>query len=334
VRYQPDLATAHYNLATIQLHVGDFERGWPEYEWRWKIPSLTSAVRHVGRTPWRGEHLPKSTILLHAEQGYGDAIQFVRFATLVKQRVGTVYLECPRALVTLLQSVPGVDKVVPFGEPLPPFDVQAPLMSLPARLQTTMTSIPAAIPYVHAPAAVTDIQRQVLLPEDSFKIGIVWQTGLNTMNTQAKRRSEQKSLPLARFESLARLPGVRLISLQKDLEPESVIELLDLLGIGELGSTITNFRDTAAVIQNLDLIITADTATAHLAGALGVPVWVVLPFASCWRWLEHRDDSPWYATMRLFRQQGPGEWAEVFDRITREVVALTNSRVLSSSTRL
>jgi tetratricopeptide (TPR) repeat protein len=304
---QPDNAEAHWNQSLLSLLTGDFPRGWAEYEWRWKTKQCSP--RDFSQASWDGQPLEGRTILLHAEQGLGDAIQFVRYAALVKQRGGAVIVECPKPLLSLLMSCAGIDRLVGRGDELPAFDVRAPLESLPGIFHTVLGDIPAAIPYLFADAGLAERWRQELDRLAGFKIGIAWQGSPKNPNDR------NRSIPLGSFEPLARCSGVRLLSLQKDWGLEQLPEVAGRFPVTELGSRLENFMDTAAVLVNLDLMITCDSAVAHLAGALGVPVWVALPFAPDWRWLLDRSDSPWYPTMRLFRQDRRGDWQGVFQKI-------------------
>jgi hypothetical protein len=263
--------------------------------------------RHFRQPMWNGESLGGKTILLYAEQGLGDTIQFVRYASIVKQHGGTVVVECQKPLVGLLEGCPGVDQLVAQGDDLPAFDVQAPLLSVPGILGTSVETIPARAPYLFAKAARVEPWRERLI--DGFKIGIAWQ------GNPAFRGDPFRSIPLRCFAPLAEIPGVCLVSLQKGAGTEQLAEVRDLFPVIELGSRLDDFLDTAAVMGHLDLVITSDTAPAHLAGALGVPVWVALSFAPDWRWLLDRCDSPWYPTMRLFRQRELGNWDGVFQEI-------------------
>ena len=304
---QPDLAEVHLYRSLLWLLTGDLSRGWAEYEWRWK--AKVSAPRDFSQPPWDGQPLEGRTILLHAEQGLGDAIQFVRYAALVKQRGGTVVVECPRPLVSLLRGCAGIDQWVERGGKLPAFNVQASLLSLPGIFQTTLANIPATAPYLFADPGLAERWRQELGGEAGLKIGIVWRG--NPKNTHDRDRS----IPLGCFEPLARCSGVRLFSLQKGAGVEQLQEAAERFPAVELGSRLEDFRDTAAVLVNLDLLITCDTAVAHLAGALGTVVWLVLPLVPDWRWLLDRSDSPWYPSMRLFRQDRREDWPGVFRKI-------------------
>jgi tetratricopeptide (TPR) repeat protein len=312
---RPDYPEARFGCSLIWLLRGEFERGWPEYEWRWKCKQGQTNP-HAGPL-WDGSPLAGKTILLHAEQGLGDTIQFVRYAPLVKQRGGTVIVECPTALATLLGGCPGIDRIVPRGSPAPPYDVQAPLLSLPGILGTTLATIPASIPYLSADAGLVPKWRRELEAVSGFKVGIAWQGDPNYL------WDRYRSIPLLQFGALAGVPAVKLVSLQKGPGRDQLLSLVsqfDLLDLGDCLDDATGaFVDTAAVIKSLDLVITSDTAIAHLAGALGVTVWVALSAAPEWRWLLQREDSPWYPTMRLFRQSKLGEWADVFARMAAEL---------------
>jgi len=310
---QPDHADAHYNYALFHLIQGRWAPGWPQYEWRWKTTFFADKVRTFSQPRWNGEARAGQTLLLYAEQGLGDAIQFVRYASLVLQTGAQVIVEAPRSLVRLLRSSPFAVTVVARGDELPAFDAQAPLMSLPAIFQTTEATIPVTIPYLHAePDRVA--RWRTCIGSHGYRIGIGWQ------GSPAGSVDRGRSIPLAAFEPLARLPGVRLISLQK----HHGVEQLERLPAGMTVETLGNgfdagedaFLDTAAVMASLDLVITSDTAIAHLAGALGRPVWVALKFAPDWRFLLDREDSPWYPTMRLFRKIAWNEpWTAVMARI-------------------
>jgi tetratricopeptide (TPR) repeat protein len=310
-RLRPDDAEARVNLGMTRLLMGDFERGWPEYEWRRRARGLPE--HPSGRPRWDGTPLEGKAILLRAEQGLGDTIQFVRYAPMVRERGGVVLLECQPPLRALLADAPGVDRVVAPGGPGPEFAVEAPLPSLPGILGTTGETIPARVPYLGADAGRVGRWRRELEDPAGFRVGIVWR------GNPKHPRDRQRSIPLVLFEPLAGLPGVRLVSLQKGPGAEQ----LDAPGwrrsILDLGGRLEDFADTAAVLANLDLLIACDTAVAHLAGALGLPAWVALPSDPDWRWLLGRDDSPWYPSLRLFRQDRPGDWGGVFGRIAREL---------------
>lgn len=319
---EPDNADAHKNRSLIGLLEGKLAEGFAEYEWRWKCPELPE--RPFPQPLWGGSPLAGRTILLHAEQGLGDTIQFIRYAPLVRDRGGKVVVVCQPPLVSLLASCQGIERIVAQGEPLPAFDVHAPLASLPRIFGTTLENVPANIPYLAADERLAERWRQELASHGEFKVGIAWQ-GSPKYRWDAKR-----SLPLASFEPLARVPGVRLYSLQKGAGSEQLGGLAGRFDVVDLGKRLDEatgpFLDTAAVIKQLDLVITSDTSIPHLAGALGVPVWLALSFVPDWRWLVDRDDSPWYPSLRLFRQPSRGDWQSVFRRMAEELERLVGGR--------
>jgi tetratricopeptide (TPR) repeat protein len=319
---QPGYADAHFALGESLLLIGDFENGWPEYEWRpWKMIQQKSPT--FLRSQWTGQPLEGKTILVSAEQGLGDVFQFIRYVKVVKDLGATVHVECPKALTKLLATCSGIDRLIPRGDELPAFDYQALLMSVPGVLKTTLETIPASVPYLFADPALIAHWHERLAAIGDFRIGINWR------GRESQSSLRLRDVPLDFFVSLGELPGVRLISLQKEGR-DSPFELRRDLPIAdfsaELDTVAGPFMDTAAIMKNLDLVITSDTAVAHLAGALAVPVWVALPFAPNWRWLLDRSDSPWYPTMRLFRQKQIGDWGGVFEEIRDELVTEIDKR--------
>ncbi len=322
LRLAPQTVSSRYNRSLALLQKGDYEQGWPEYEWRWRRPQTPS--RPFQKPRWDGAAGEGKTVLLWCEQGLGDAIQFVRYASLVKQRVGRVILECPPMLVPLFSSCPGVDQAVAEGQPLPDFDAQAPLLSLPALCGTTLANVPAEVPYMRVEPSRIDGWRARLPGVEGLRVGVVWQ------GNPRHGWDRHRSAPLACLEPLARQPGVRLVSLQKGPGREQIeamarrFEVLDLGG--ELDESGGAFVDTAAVMQVLDLVVTVDTAAAHVAGALGVPVWLALSRIADWRWMCARDDTPWYPSMRLFRQERLGDWNTVFARMANQLRELLKAR--------
>jgi hypothetical protein len=228
----------------------------------------------------------------------------------VKRRGGFVVLVCQQALARLLARAPGIDRLASSEDSAPEADVYAPLLSLPRLLGTTLATIPADVPYLKAePELVERWTRALAPPTDGLRVGIVWQ------GNPKHDKDRERSAPLRLFAALARVEGVRLFSLQKGFGTEQLAGIAGLFPVTDLGPGLEDFVDTAAVLANLDLVVTVDSAVAHLAGALGVPVWVAVPFFPDWRWLLGRDDSPWYPTMRLFRQETRGDWAGVFERM-------------------
>jgi tetratricopeptide (TPR) repeat protein len=311
---KPD-SPARWTRALALLAKGDLERGFPEYESRWRHTGLKE--RALAQPRWDGSPLQGRTILLYMEQGLGDTLQFIRYASLVKQRGAAVLVECPVSLVPLLSRCSGIDRLVAQGSDLPEFDVHAPLLSLPRLCGTTLATVPAEVPYLFPDPETVESWRHALDPAPGLKVGIAWQGNPEYVNDRLR------SVPLAEFEPLARLPGVRLYSLQKGPGTEQLRALAGRFAVNEvttdLDATGAAFLETAAVMKNLDLVVCSDSALAHLAGGLGVPVWVALPAVADWRWLRDREDSPWYPTMRLFRQAALGAWGPVFERLAAEV---------------
>ena len=312
VQLKPDYPEANWNLGLAWLQMGRFEQGWAGYEWRWKCKEFGS-LPPFQPPLWDGSPLDGRTILVHAEQGLGDTLQFIRYVPSLHQRGGRVILLCQPPLVRFLTNCPSIERLLAHGDPLPELDVHVPLLSLPRLLGTTLESVPADVPYLEAEPQLVETWRHRLGLYRGFKVGIVWQ------GNPKFRLDRFRSIPLAQFAPLARVPGVHLLSLQKGAGCEQLPALQERFPVTDLGSQLDEttgaFQDTAAVMKNLDLVITLDTAIAHLAGALGVPVWVALHDIPDWRWLLNRDDCPWYPTMRLFRQTRPGQWEDVFHRI-------------------
>ncbi|HVY72107.1 MAG TPA: tetratricopeptide repeat protein, partial [Verrucomicrobiae bacterium] len=302
---QPDCAEAHWNLGFALLLDGQLAEGWLENEWRWRMGELRGKRRDFACPEWRGEPLAGRSILLHAEQGFGDTLQFVRYLPLVIQRGGRVVLECQPELVSLLQGLPGLAGVVARGTAPPPCDFHLPLLSLPRVFRTSLHQIPATAPYVPAPSSPV-----LLDPADGvLRVGLVW--GGNP----SFRNDRSRSFTLAEYRPLLDEPRVQFYSLQVGARAGELKAPGETTAIVDLAPRLKDFAATAAAIKELDLVITSDTAVAHLAGALGKPVWVLLSFAPDWRWLLHRNDSPWYPSMRLFRQTTRGDWASVVVRV-------------------
>lgn len=301
-------ARAHLNLGVALLSLGEFRRGFAEYEWRFKQPHAVR--RHVEIPLWNGSELPGKRILLYSDQGLGDAIQFIRFAPIVKRLGGTVIVECPKPLIRLLSSAAGIDTLIESGAELPEVDCQAPLASLPYLLGTTACTIPYRGPYLSVPETLTESWR---VSASSFRVGLSWAG--NPLHTNDQNRS----IPHGLMEPLTTVPRTIALGLQKpaDLRVPCPVHL---------GSAVNDLADTAAIVSQLDLVISADTAIAHLAGALGTPTWVLLPFAPDWRWMWGRPNSPWYPSLRLFRQPRRGDWASVIVEVRAELEKLVGSR--------
>ncbi len=304
----PHSADANWNLSLLDLQEGDFARGWARHEWRWKVPSLKLMNRDFGTPGWLGrEPLAGKTILLHADQGFGDAIQFSRYAPLVAAKGARVILEVRAPLVRLLARLPDVAEVVKFHDPLPAFDFHCALASLPLAFGTDLTSIPAPGGYLQADTAETARRRVALGEAKRPRVGLAWSG--NPHHANDRRRS------IGLTQLLATLPdGFDYVVLQKDLSAADRA-LAASRGIAVFGTELEDFADTAALCSALDLVISVDTSIAHLAGALGKPVWVLLPFNPDWRWMLGRTDSPWYTSAWLFRQHAPDDWSRVLDAV-------------------
>jgi Flp pilus assembly protein TadD len=320
VALDPSFAAAHWNLALNLLLQGKYEGGWQEYEWRWRKPDFTSPVRHNDIPLWDGSPLDGRTILLHAEQGFGDAIQFVRYVPMVVQCGGNIVLECHHQLVSLFQGVEGIQAVVPFGAPLPTFSFQAPLLSLPRIFGNTLQNIPSDCPYVSVASELRKRWSALVSPHPSeLRVGLVW-AGKNYPDPL-------RSCCLAELDSLA-ADSITFFSLQLGSGAEEAKTFPTKMKLVDLTDQIHNFADTAALIEQLDLVISIDTAVAHLAGALGKLTLLFLPYAPDWRWLLERSDSPWYSKMQIFRQKQPGDWGEVMSRVHTALELHATTKIL------
>ena len=316
--WKPVNAEVRFNRSLTRLALGDFENGWPDYETRWETEQLLGNKRTFPVPLWDGGTLSGRTILLHCEQGAGDTIQFVRFATVLAERGATVLVQTTPALAALLRTVPGITRVIDEPRAEVTFHCHSPLMSLPYRLGMRVETIPAPVPYLVAPADLVEKWRERLGSVAGFKVGIAWQGNPKHIGDR------WRSVPLAQFAPLGEIPGVTLCSLQMGPGQEQLQD--SPMRILDLGSEITgDFADTAALIANLDLVIAVDTSVVHLAGALGRPVWSAVAFNSDWRWLKGRDDTPWYPTMRLFRQRILGDWDELFARIASQLSSISKT---------
>ncbi len=309
---QPDLADAHFNLSLSLLAEGRFAEGWLEYEWRWKATKFTAEARQFAQPMWMGEALDGKVILIHSEQGFGDAFQFVRYVRDVAERGARVVLECDPQVARLFRGLADVELLRVKGMVLPAFDVHVPLMSLPLLCDTDLSSIPAEIPYLAVDEELIEAWRERTRTDSGAasapRVGLAWAGRASHPNDRAR------SIPVEHLLPLLAHTEARFFGLQFDPEADDQ-ELLVEAGLVDFSPFIRDFADTAAGIANLDLVITVDTAVAHLAGAMGKPVWLALPHVAEWRWLKDREDSPWYPTMRLFRQKAPGEWPELIARL-------------------
>jgi len=301
IALRPDDPAAHFHLSGVLLLTGNFSDGWREYEWRLLKPDFGIDKTRFSQPRWTGQDLAGKRIFLHAEQGAGDIIQFSRLANVLAQRGAQTILACPPTLLRLLRTLEGVSHLLTNTQTVPDFDYHCYLLSLPLLLGLNLQTIPANVPYLHPQPESAEYWRSRLLPlGNRKKIGLVWAGNPNYAN------DHNRTIPLTAFAPLAEIPGVSFISLQKGDVSTSLgppkFELIDHT------AEIFDYADTAALIANLDLVIAADTSVAHLAGALAKPVWTLLPFHPDLRWMLDRSDSPWYPTMRLFRQPRPGDW--------------------------
>lgn len=318
---RPDHAETRTNLATALLLAGDLEAGFGELEWRWLAQGRAERLPDGFPPQWLGESLSGRTLLVLCEQGAGDTLQFVRYLRSLKADTGAreIVLMAPRPLLRLLASAEGVDRLVSPEEPPPDFDCFVRLLSLPQRLGTTAATIPDAVPYLRVPEPLLEARRRQVAGLPGPKVGLVWR------GNPLHRNDRKRSLPEAVWPLVGRAPGVSWVGLQPGPSPREA-GLLEGLGALDLSPTLTDWAETGAVVAALDLVITVDTGVAHLAGALGKPAWVLLPFAPDWRWQLGRTDSPWYPSLRLFRQPRAGDWTAVLEAVTAALADLVAGR--------
>jgi tetratricopeptide (TPR) repeat protein len=310
----PGSAEAHFERSMLLLRNGQLSAGWSEYEWRWRKADFTSPARAFVQPQWDGkESLTGRTILLHAEQGFGDTIQFCRYAALVQACGARVVLEVQRPLATLLCGLASVDAVVAQGDPLPAFDLHCPLLSLPHALGTTLGTVPAQPSYLDPPADAAAAWARRLSTDRAWRVGLAWAG----RRTHAYDRA--RSVALDQLQDLLDVPGVSFYSLHHELGEQDAQRAAAAPNLVHFGDELAGFDSAAGLAAQLDLVISVDTSLAHLAGALGRPLWLLLAYTPDWRWMLDRDDSPWYPTARLFRQRSPGVWGEVLARVTDEL---------------
>ena len=309
-----DNADAHHNEGLALLTLGDYRRGFEKYEWRWQRSGMPPR-RRLGKPLWLGEYpLGRKTILLHAEQGLGDTIHFARYAPLLARTGAKVVLEVQPELTRLLARVEGVAGVVARGEPLPDFDVHCPVGSLPRALRTEPASIPADVPYLTASAERIAKWRGRIEALPSPRIALAW------AGSAAHANDRNRSLALSRLAPLFALEGASFVSIQRELRSEDAELLARTPRLTHIGDELDDFEDTAAVAALVDVVISVDTSVVHLAGAMGRPTWILVPFCPDWRWMLEREDSPWYPTARLFRQPTLGDWDSVVGRVKDALV--------------
>jgi tetratricopeptide (TPR) repeat protein len=317
---RPHYAEAHFNDALLRLLTGDLSRGWAKYEWRWKVQSLGLPQRNFSQPLWLGKDtIDGETILLHSEQGFGDTIQFCRYVPLVAARGARVILEVERPLCGLLADLAGASEVICKGDPLPDFDLQCPLLSLPLAFGTRLETIPSATPTLSAPVHAVRTWQTRLGQNARPRIGIVWAGRPEHNNDHNRSMSLRDILPILDVDAT-------FVSLHKDVRGDDAAVLNERNDLLHYGDALKDFSDTAGLMSQLDLVISVDTSVAHLAGTLAKPVWVLLPFVPDWRWLLGREDSPWYPTARLFRQSASNNWDAVIRHVRAALVEFIQSR--------
>ena len=316
VKHKADYVDAHWDLALAWLMMGNLKEGFDEYEWRWRLDD--NPPRDFDKPAWSGAALDGRVILLYAEQGMGDSIQFARYVPMVAAKGGRVILECQAPLVALLESLDGVEQIVARGDPLPAFDVQAPLLSLPRIFATDLDTIPAADTYLAADPARGNKFAGVL-DAKRLNVGIAW------AGKPSHRNDRNRSAGIEPFIDLLGTPGAAFHSLQVGPRAADIAATGCAGLIRDHAPDLQDFADTAALISALDLVISVDTSVCHLAGALGKPCWVTIPYTPDWRWLMQREDSPWYPSLRLFRQERFGDWPGVFERLSQALEDMTRA---------
>jgi tetratricopeptide (TPR) repeat protein len=319
LKISPQISLAHLDRAVILLLQGNLAEGWKEYDWRWRCPERHPPMRPFPQPLWRDQDVSGKTVFLHAEQGLGDAVQFIRYAPMVKARGAKVIVEVQPELVNLARTVEGIDQVIGRDEPLPQFDLHAPLMDLPMIFGTVLRNVPAQIPYFHSDPQKVQAWAQRLAADEpngrpKLRVGLVW------AGRPTHPYDKTRTIKLAQYAPLAALSGsVSFISLQKGAGVEQLKSPPPGLVLRDYADELNDFTDTAALLENLDLLITVDTSVAHVAGALGRPVWVLVGISPDWRWLERRENSPWYPTLRLFRQQKRLDWSKPIEKMASEL---------------
>ncbi|TWA84829.1 tetratricopeptide (TPR) repeat protein [Azospirillum brasilense] len=327
IRLAPTDAEAHLALAVALLASGQFREGWEEFEWRWETRQLDPVHRGFAQPQWTGaEDVAGRTILLYAEQGLGDTLQFVRYAPLLAARGARVIVGCSPALVRLMAQVDGVTAAIAWGDELPAFDRHIPMMSLPRAFATDLDSIPAAVPYLHADPADVAAWRARVPADGRARVGLVWAGSPRTVRGVASPIDRRRSLPLAALAPLADVPGVRFVSLQMGPGASQLAEAPAGMDIDDPMAGVRDFADTAALAETLDLVITVDTSVCHLAGGLGRPTWTLSRADACWRWLGNREANPWYPTMRVFGQDRSGDWSGVVARLRAALTDFVEAR--------
>lgn len=321
IALQPGLPEAYFNSAICLLLTGDLDRGWQRFEWRWETDQLKSEKRNFSQPQWTGSgEIAGKTILLHAEQGLGDTLQFCRYAPLVAARGARVIIEVQKPLVTLMRTLAGGAQIIAKGDPLPAFDLHCPLLSLPLAFNTKLDTIPGGAPYLSADATKRDAWRARLGSHGKFRVGLVWAGDPRKQLPNAHLIDRQRSIAFDMLAPLFHQTDCDFVSLQKGADAVAQLRASPLRHkVIDWSDDFHDFSDTAALIDNLDLVIAVDTSVAHLAGALGTPLWLLNRYNTCWRWLLDRDDSPWYPRLRQFRQDATRTWDPVIGRVAAEL---------------
>lgn len=323
---EPHYAYAHFSRGLAYLAQGNFKQGWPEYEWRWETVNQEKPPMSIPE--WDGSSLNGKKIYVYAEQGLGDTFQFVRYLKILKEQGAYILFSPQAALKQFAKQIPYIDEIVLSRSTIMACDYQVALMSLPLLCNTTLETIPAEIPYLKAAPALVELWKPIFdaLPHETYRIGICWHGNSQYKDLSLRRTVTQKSCPLALFKELATVPNVQLFSLQKVSGMHEIADLEDASFFtcfsDDIDTVHGRFMDTAAIITQLDLVITVDTAIAHLAAALGIKTWVLLPEPADWRWMIDKSDSPWYPNMRLFRQAKRGDWHTLMQEVKTEVAQL------------
>ena len=320
ISLQPDYAEAYWNSAICYLLAGNFTDGWPRYEWRWQSESMskTAGVRNFSQPLWLGaESIKDQTILLYAEQGLGDTIQFSRYVKLVVKLGAKVILEVQPSLVKLLSDLEGISQIIVKGDKLPHFDCQCPLLSLPLAFKTEIKTIPSASQNIYSDIEKVAKWQAILGEKTKPRVGIVWS------GSATHKNNHQRSLTLSKL--ITYLPSdYEYVSLQKEISDVDKEVLTKHIEIKHFGGDLKNFADTAALCELTDIVISIDTSVAHLAGTLGKTTWILLPYSPDWRWLLDRNDSPWYTSVKLYRQEKINDWDGVLVNIQSDLKELRN----------
>jgi len=329
LKQRPDYPLAHFSRSLSRLTLGDFELGWPEYEWRWA--AYNEKPKEFSQPIWNGQDLRGKRIFVYAEQGFGDTFQFVRYSKILKEMGAYVIVQTQHHLKDIISQCPHLDEAISDREPIPSFDYHIALMSIPMVTKTTLETVPRDIPYLGAKDELVEQWKNKLANDKKLKIGICWQGNKQYRSIYLKKEVASKAMQLSTLAPLASVPNISLYSLQKINGTEQLDEVRDIMEVHTFGPDFDEangrFMDTAAIIKNLDLVITIDTSICHLAAGLGTEVWVLLPFPADWRWMLERDDTPWYPNMRLFRQKKRGNW----ECILEEVVTALKEKIVTSS---